>query len=137
MKPAPFEYARPGTLAEALFPLLAYRGSGMGTFVMEMPGTYSYREPLSLASEGVYSTVIDFLAAHPGIDAERIGMIGFSFGGYWSTRMAAVESRLKVAVSNGALTHRSDQRHRLADDVCKCIDVHSVLSAKGTIERYE
>jgi esterase FrsA len=96
-----------GTLAEALLPLLAYRDAGMGTFVMEMPGTYSYREPLSLASEGVYSTVIDFLAAHPGVDADRIGMIGFSFGGYWSTRMAAVEPRLKVAVSNGALTHRS------------------------------
>jgi esterase FrsA len=96
-----------GTLAEALFPLLAYRDAGMGTFMMEMPGTYAYREPLSLASEGVYSTVIDFLAAHPGVDADRIGMIGFSFGGYWSTRMAAVEPRLKVAVSNGALTHRS------------------------------
>jgi len=96
-----------GSLAEALVPLLAYRDSGMGTFVMEMPGTYSYREPLSPASEGVYSKVIDFLAAHPGVDADRIGMIGFSFGGYWSTRMAAVEPRLKVAVSNGALTHRS------------------------------
>jgi len=96
-----------GTLAEALVPLLAYRDSGMGTFVMEMPGTYSYREPLSPASEGVYSKVIDFLTAHPGVDGDRIGMIGFSFGGYWSTRMAAVEPRLKVAVSNGALTHRS------------------------------
>jgi esterase FrsA len=96
-----------GTLAEALLPLLAYRDSGMGTFVMEMPGTYSYREPLSPASQSVYSRVIDFLAAHPGVDADRIGMIGFSFGAYWSTRMAAVEPRLKVAVSNGALTHRS------------------------------
>lgn len=96
-----------GTLAEALLPLLAYRDTGMGTFVMEMPGTYSYREPLSLASEGVYSTVIDFLATHPGVDADRIGIIGFSFGAYWSTRMAAVEPRLKAAVSNGALTHRS------------------------------
>jgi len=96
-----------GTLAEALLPLLAYRGTGMGTFVMEMPGTYFYREPLSPASEGVYSRVIDFLATHPGVDADRIGMIGVSFGAYWSTRMAAVEPRLKVAVSNGALTHRS------------------------------
>jgi esterase FrsA len=41
------------------------------------------------------------------VDPERIGMMGFSFGGYWSTRMAAVDPRLKVAVSNGPLTHRS------------------------------
>jgi esterase FrsA len=96
-----------GTLAEVLVPLLAQRGSGMGTFVMEMPGTYSYHQPMSPASEEVYAKVIDFLCAHPRVDAARIGMMGFSFGGYWSTRMAAVEPRLKVAVSNGALTHRS------------------------------
>jgi esterase FrsA len=96
-----------GTLAEVLVPLLAQRGSGMGTFVMEMPGTYSYHEPMSLATEDAYSKVVDFLTAHPRVDAERIGMMGFSFGAYWSSRMAAVEPRLKVAVSNGALTHHS------------------------------
>ncbi|MEU2253540.1 alpha/beta hydrolase [Nocardia xishanensis] len=96
-----------GTLAEAMLPLLAYRAAGMGIFVMEMPGTYSYRQPLSPAAEGVYSTVIDFLAAHPRVDAHRIGMVGFSFGAYWSTRMAAVDPRLKVAVANGAPTHRT------------------------------
>ena len=96
-----------GTLAEATLPMLKYRAEGIGMFVMEMPGTYSYREPLSPASESVYSTVIDFLVADPRIDADRIGMIGFSFGGYWATRMAAVEPRLKVAVANGAPTHRS------------------------------
>jgi esterase FrsA len=96
-----------GTLAEVTLPLLAYRDTGIGIFVMEMPGTYSYREPLSPASEGVYSTVIDFLTDHPRVDGDRLGMIGFSFGGYWSTRMAAVEPRLKVAVANGAPAHRS------------------------------
>ena len=96
-----------GTLAEATLPMLKYRAEGVGMFVMEMPGTYSYREPLSAASETFYSAVIDFLAADPRVDADRIGMIGFSFGGYWSTRMAAVDPRLKVAVANGAPSHRS------------------------------
>jgi len=96
-----------GTMAEVLFPLLAQRGSGVGTFVMEMPGTYSYREPMSLASEDAYRKVIDFLSGHPGVDGDRLGMMGFSFGAYWSSRMAAVDPRLKVAVSNGALTHHS------------------------------
>jgi esterase FrsA len=96
-----------GTLAEATLPMLKYRTEGIGMFMMEMPGTYSYREPLSAASETFYSTVIDYLTADPRIDAGRIGMIGFSFGGYWSTRMAAVDHRLRVAVANGAPAHRS------------------------------
>ncbi|WP_338890241.1 alpha/beta hydrolase family protein [Rhodococcus sovatensis] len=96
-----------GTIAETLLPLLAQRDSGLGTFVMEMPGTYSYDDPMTAASEEVYSAVVDFLSADERIDADRIGMMGFSFGGYWSARMAASDSRLKVAVCNGPLTHRS------------------------------
>ncbi|QKT07842.1 alpha/beta hydrolase [Gordonia sp. X0973] len=96
-----------GTLAEALLPLLKYRSEDLAVFVMEMPGTYSYREPLSPAAERVYTKVIDFLAGDPRVDDERIGMMGLSFGAYWATRMAAVDSRLKVAVANGAPTNRS------------------------------
>lgn len=96
-----------GTLAEALLPLLKYRSEDLAVFVMEMPGTYSYREPLSPAAERVYTKVIDFLAGDPRVDDERIGMMGLSFGAYWATRMAAVDSRLKVAAANGAPTNRS------------------------------
>ncbi|WP_440713850.1 alpha/beta hydrolase family protein [Gordonia sp. FQ] len=96
-----------GTLAEALLPLLKYRSGGLAMFVMEMPGTYSYREPLSPAAERVYTKAIDFLAEDPRLDGERIGMIGLSFGAYWATRMAAVDARLKATVANGAPTNRS------------------------------
>ncbi|MGU3502482.1 alpha/beta hydrolase family protein [Mycobacterium sp. C31M] len=96
-----------GTLAEALLPLLKYRSEGMAMFVMEMPGTYAYREPLSPAAERVYTRVIDVLAGDPRVDGERIGMMGLSFGAYWATRMAAVDPRLKAAVANGAPTNRS------------------------------
>lgn len=96
-----------GTIAETLFPLLAQRDAGLATFVMEMPGTYSYSEPMTVASENVYSAVIDFLAADERIDAERLGIMGFSFGGYWAARMAAVDPRLRAVVSNGPLTHHS------------------------------
>ncbi|WP_433194362.1 alpha/beta hydrolase family protein [Nocardia sp. CA-107356] len=91
-----------GTIQELLFPSLAHRPAGLGMFVMEMPGTYDYRQPMSLESEQIYHQVIDYLAEHPRVAPDRIGMFGLSFGAYWSTRMAATDSRLRAVVSNGA-----------------------------------
>ncbi|WP_175583853.1 alpha/beta hydrolase family protein [Nocardia cyriacigeorgica] len=96
-----------GTLAEVLLPMLKYRSEGLAMFIMEMPGTYSYREPLSPDAERVFTKVIDFLVSDPRVDGERIGMMGLSFGAHWATRMAAVDPRLQVAVANGAPTNRT------------------------------
>lgn len=98
-----------GTIEEALLPVLRFRDAGLAVVVMEMPGTFAYRNPLSPRSEGVYTAVIDHLASHPRIDPDRLGMVGLSFGAHWSTRMAARDSRLKAVVSNGGLYHRSFQ----------------------------
>jgi len=96
-----------GTVQELAIPLLSYHDSGMAVFVMEMPGTYAYRQPMSEASEGAYHAVIDQLSRHPCIDAQRIGFVGISFGGHWAARMAARSQRLRCAVACGAPTHHS------------------------------
>jgi esterase FrsA len=97
-----------GSIAEVLFPMLAQRDRNLGLFVMEMPGTYGYSAPLTVAgAQTAYTKVIDYLVAEPRVDADRIGMFGASFGAYWSTRMAAVDDRLKAVVSNGPPADRS------------------------------
>ncbi len=96
-----------GTLQEIMFPLIKYRDSGIGLFVMEMPGTYAYKLPMSSASEAIYSGVISHFARHPRVDAKRIAMVGVSFGAYWSARMAAVSPRLSCAVACGAPIHHA------------------------------
>lgn len=96
-----------GTVQELLVPLLRYHRTGLGVVVMEMPGSYAYRDRMSPASEAIYRDVIDAVAADPRVDAERIGMVGVSFGGYWAARMAAVDRRLVCAVACGAPTHHS------------------------------
>lgn len=96
-----------GTAQELLFPLLKYRDRGLALVVMEMPGTYLYKQPMSGNSELIYGAMIDHLSRHPRIDGDRIGMFGLSFGGYWSTRMAATSPRLRCIVTCATPTHRS------------------------------
>jgi esterase FrsA len=94
-----------GTVQEISLPLLQYRDADIGVFLMEMPGTYAYEKPMSGASEEIYNGVIDHFASHPRVDAERMAMVGVSFGGYWSARMAAVNPKLACAVACGAPLH--------------------------------
>jgi esterase FrsA len=94
-----------GTIQEIALPLLEYRDAEMGVFLMEMPGTYGYAQPMSGASEAIYSGVIEHFAGHPRVDPERVAMVGVSFGGYWSARMAASSPRLCCAVACGAPLH--------------------------------
>ncbi|MFT3856994.1 MAG: alpha/beta hydrolase [Aquabacterium sp.] len=98
-----------GTVQELAMPLLRYHDSGMAVFVMEMPGTYAFRKPMSLASEAVYHAVIDKLSRHRRIDPLRMGFVGVSFGAYWAARMAGTSPHLRCAVACRAPTHHSFQ----------------------------
>jgi len=96
-----------GTVQELALPLLEYRDAEIGVFIMEMPGTYAYKKPMSGASEEIYNGVIAHFASHPRVDAGRMAMVGVSFGGYWSARMAAVNPDLSCAVVCGAPLHQA------------------------------
>ena len=54
-----------------------------------------YEQPVGAA--------IDWLAGRPEVDAQRIGVIGSSLGGYYVARAAAFEPRLRAAVAWGAI----------------------------------
>lgn len=53
-------------------------------------------------TEAFVSPMIDWLEQQSGIDAERIGVVGWSLGGYYAPRSAAMEKRIKLAVAWGA-----------------------------------
>jgi dipeptidyl aminopeptidase/acylaminoacyl peptidase len=50
----------------------------------------AYEEPTSRA--------LDVLAARPEVDADRIGVVGSSLGGYYAPRLAAADERVKALV---------------------------------------
>jgi alpha-beta hydrolase superfamily lysophospholipase len=46
---------------------------------------------------------VDWLSARPDVDAERLGIVAASMGGYYAPRAAAYEKRFKACVAWGAV----------------------------------
>jgi dienelactone hydrolase len=58
---------------------------------------------------------VDYLETRPDVRADRIGLVGWSLGGYYVPRAAAFEKRLKLAVAWGANHNWGEvQKRRLA-----------------------
>ena len=53
-------------------------------------------------SEKWAGAAIDWLETQPDVDAKRVGMMGWSLGGYYAPRAAAYEKRFKLCVAWGA-----------------------------------
>lgn len=56
---------------------------------------------------------LDFACTREDIDAERIGMIGLSYGGYFTLHTMAVDERIQAGYSAGAFNNRD--KHCLCD----------------------
>jgi cephalosporin-C deacetylase-like acetyl esterase len=81
---------------------------GIACLVIDTPGT---GEPLRLrgvATRADYEVptraIVDYLIANrPDVDAERLGLLGISLGGYYAPRGAAFEPRIKAVAAWGAI----------------------------------
>lgn len=67
-------------------------GQGMAIRVNGLPFRYDW--------ENVVTPIVDVAVQLEGVDPERIGLMGLSFGGYLAPRAAVFEKRLKVCVAN-------------------------------------
>lgn len=95
-----------GFKAEAFEYEEAMHRVGLTTCAVDMPGVGESPIQASTTAESLFSTVIDYLAQRPEVDAKRIAMVGRSFGGYWAAKMAFVEARrLRASVVWGGGVH--------------------------------
>ncbi|MEX2035819.1 MAG: alpha/beta fold hydrolase [Xanthobacteraceae bacterium] len=85
------EFARRG------FNTLCLDGPGMGEMrrMREMPSRYDYEVPGTAA--------LEYLRKRPEVDSRRIAIMGYSFGGYYSSRIAAFEKRYAACIALSAL----------------------------------
>ena len=52
--------------------------------------------------EAVITPVVDFALGRPGVDPDRLAIVGRSFGGYLAPRAASAEHRLAACVADPA-----------------------------------
>ena len=71
--------------------VLAIDGPGQGEMEFERPMRFDY--------EVVIRAAIDALERRPDVDAERVGILGVSLGGYYAPRAAAFEPRVRAAIA--------------------------------------
>ena len=77
--------------------VLAFDGSGQGEprRVGHLPARPDYEIPRHAA--------VDYLWTRPEVDRERIALMGTSLGGYYASRAAAFEPRVKALIIHGVL----------------------------------
>lgn len=73
---------------------LVYDGPGQG-LALRLQGLH-FRSDW----ENVLSPVVDYALTLPGIDPNRIGLMGLSFGAFLSTRAVAFEKRIKLCIAD-------------------------------------
>jgi dienelactone hydrolase len=79
---------------------------GVSTLIIDHPGVGEALRLRGLSgyaeSERWASATVDFLTGVPGVDPARIGIMGWSLGGYYAPRAVAKETRLALCVAWGA-----------------------------------
>ncbi len=58
--------------------------------------------------ENPTKVVLNFCVEHPGVDQERLALLGISFGGYFAARAAAFEKRIKALIANSPILNLHD-----------------------------
>jgi esterase FrsA len=87
--------SRKEDLTESFSAILPF---GIGYLAVDGPGTGQNPIKVSENAERMLSRVLDYIATRPEIDRNRVAMHGVSWGAYWATKMAIVESaRLRGA----------------------------------------
>ena len=92
------------TMAEATILGVAstYAARGMACLAVDFPGQAGSLRLKGLHlppdTERIGKVVIDYLETRPDVDANRIGMLGISMGGYGTPRVASGEKRIKAAL---------------------------------------
>ena len=86
---------------------LEFARRGMHTLAVDGPGQGESLRLRGMKSRYDYevagSAAYEYVASRPEVDAKRVAVMGYSFGGYYSSRIAAFEHRYAACIALSAL----------------------------------
>jgi esterase/lipase len=92
---------------------------GISTLMVDHPGTGEALRLRGLTAvveaETWGGACVDYLESRDDVDPDRIGIVGWSLGGYYAPRAAAFEKRFKVCACWGANFNWGELQRRRAD----------------------
>jgi len=119
----------------------AFVKEGWGCVIIDSPGTGECPMLAGPDAHQVHVAVLDYLLKRPEVDAEKIAVVGASFGGYWSTKLAHLAPEtLRAAVNWGGGIHyffqpEWQERSRHADSyLFDLIEARANLFGKKTFD---
>lgn len=90
-----------------LFAGLEFSRRGWNTLAIDGPGQGESLRLRELYARHDYevpgAAAFDYVASRPDVDARRVVVMGYSFGGYYAARIAAMETRYAAGVAMSAL----------------------------------
>ncbi len=108
-----------------IFAGIEFAKRGIHTLAIDGPGQGETQRLRQIHSRPDYevpgTAAYDYVASRPDVDAKRVAVMGYSFGGYQAPRIAAFEQRYAACVALGAMhwdlhNWQADIKARLAQD---------------------
>jgi acetyl esterase/lipase len=119
----------------------AFVKEGWGCFIMDSPGTGECPLLAGPDAHAVHTAALEYLRERSEVDAGKIAVVGASFGGHWSTKLAHIApDKLRAAVNWGGGIHyffqpQWQERSRHADSyLFDLIEARANLFGKKTFE---
>jgi esterase FrsA len=107
--------SRKEDLTESFSAILPF---GIGYLAIDGPGTGQAPIKASPTADRMLSRVLDYVQTRPEIDSKRVAMHGVSWGAYWGTKMAIVETaRIKCVSVQSPPTDLFFQRKFVVDSL--------------------
>ncbi|HYY87534.1 MAG TPA: alpha/beta fold hydrolase [Chloroflexota bacterium] len=89
---------------------------GLAVLAIDMPGVADAPLAGSEDAERLWDAVFDWIASRPDLDAQRVGIVGGSTGGYWAAKVAHTHrDRVRAAVDHGGCIHHAFSAEWIAE----------------------